>query len=53
LLPHFSPIAGIKRIELNLKQTGEKISSLFTATLAVELAGPSCMPEILAISERR
>jgi hypothetical protein len=33
-------LPGIKRIEPNLKQASEKISFLFTATLAVEVAGP-------------
>jgi hypothetical protein len=30
---------GVRRIDFNLTQASEKISSLFAATLAVELAG--------------
>ncbi len=33
---------GVRRIDFNLTQASEKISSLFAATLAVELAGLSC-----------
>jgi hypothetical protein len=40
LLPHFPPIVGVRRIGSNLTQASEKISPLFAATLAVELAWP-------------